>query len=75
MAGKVRFLIQNNSEMVEYLFDYKSIIALVPYASWIKAYNFSKEAFLAGGWDRRYAVCQYIDDYDEYKISEKGTIK
>lgn len=40
---------------------------LLPECSWIKAYNFSKEAVLMCLSNKKYKDCEYIDDYEEYK--------
>ncbi len=67
MAGAFRLLIEVDGVIKEYLLDQKSIVMLAPQASWIKAYDFSKDAVLIGLSDRKYADCQYISDYEKYR--------
>ena len=67
LIGTIRLLIETSGEMTEYLIDSRSTAVFVPSASWIKAYDFSKNAVLVGLSDRRYVDCQYINDYERYK--------
>lgn len=67
MAGSVLLSVETKEEKAEYLLDRKTIAVFAPQSSWIKAYNFSNDAVLVGLSDRRYADCQYLNDYDRYR--------
>ena len=73
MAGSVLLSVETDGEKAEYLLDKNTIAVFAPQSSWISAYNFSNDAVLVGLSDRRYADCQYINDYDRYKeLIRKG---
>lgn len=67
LAGVVSLSIDYGKEKMEYRLEKKTIAVFAPQSSWIRAYNFSKDAVLVGLSDRRYADCQYINDYDRYR--------
>ena len=67
LYGSVSLAIETDGEKTEYQLDKKTIAVFAPQSSWIRAYNFSKDAVLVGLSDKRYADCQYINDYGRYR--------
>ena len=67
MAGTVKISVENKGQVQKYLLNGKTNAVFAPQSSWIKAYDFSKDAVLLGLSDRRYADCKYINDYSEYR--------
>ena len=67
LAGVVSLSVETHEEKAEYILNKKTMAVFVPQSSWIRAYNFSRDAVLVGLSDRRYADCQYINDYDRYR--------
>ena len=45
----------------------KTMGVFAPPTSWIKAYDFSKDAVLVGLSDKEYKDCRYINDYNQYQ--------
>ena len=76
LAGSVKLSVEIDNEVIEYALDKKSTAVFTPQASWIKAYDFSKDAVLVGLSDKRYADCHYINDYGRYReMLQEGEIK
>ena len=64
--GKVTVSVEEKHLSVYHL-DTDTKAVYVPKASWVKAYDFSKDAILICFSDRRYDSCDYISDYEEYR--------
>lgn len=75
MAGSVKVSVETEGRVEDYTLDNKTKAVFAPEASWIKAYDFSRDAVLVGLSDREYADCQYINDYGRYKEIVIGTTK
>lgn len=67
MAGTTKISVETDGEVIEYTLNNKMTAVFAPRASWIKAYDFSKDAVLVGLSDQRYADCMYVNDYDKYR--------
>ena len=75
MAGTVKLSIEIEDEITEYELNHKLTAVFAPKASWIRAYDFSKDAVLMGLSDQIYADCQYINDYDRYRELWRGIVE
>lgn len=68
VSGSVTLSIETSGIIKEYTLKERSKAVFVPYASWIKAYNFSSDAILICISDKLYQECIYINNYDQYKV-------
>jgi len=68
VAGKVKLTVESDGTSDEYVLDNKSVAVFVPEASWLRTYDFSADAVLLAISNKVYAECQYVDDYEKYKL-------
>ena len=67
IVGEVSLSLETSEEEKEYLLKNNLIAVFAPQASWIKVYDFSKDAVLVGLSERIYVDCHYINDYGRYR--------
>lgn len=67
IAGSVKLSIECCGDKLNYLLNDKIHAVYVPPASWIRVYDFSRDAVLLGLSDKRYKDCCYSNNYSEYR--------
>jgi len=75
LSGNVTLSVETEEGINEYTLGNKTTAVFAPSGSWIRAYNFSKDAVLVGMSDRKYSDCQYENDYGRYKEIIRGKTK
>ena len=65
-SGAVTVATETIDEKKCYYLDKNNIVLFVEPGTWIKAYDFSRDAVLMCFSDKKYEDCVYINNYDEY---------